>query len=158
MDFLVEQEAHRGDDPATPAVSESRSSQVRASVDAALRGGLAGPEATPEDESQQKALEEIARRFSPQEAEEALRPRLSSERSGSPVDVRPRWGYEAKTAAGLSRALQEAPKPDPDSLDRLDEAQATPPAAGRPAALQLTLSAPRAGSPRRSPLPIHTTR
>jgi hypothetical protein len=65
VDFLVEQEAHRGDDPATPAVSESLSSQVRASVDAALRGGLAGPEVTPEDERQQKALEEIARRFSP---------------------------------------------------------------------------------------------
>jgi hypothetical protein len=30
-----------------------------------LRGGLAGPEVTPEDERQQKALEEIARRFSP---------------------------------------------------------------------------------------------
>lgn len=65
VEFLVEQEAHRGDDPGTPAVPESLSSQVRASLDAAMRGGLSGSEAAPDDERQQKALEEIARRFPP---------------------------------------------------------------------------------------------
>lgn len=33
------------------------------------------------------------------------------------------WSNETKTAAGLLIALDEVPPPDPDELDRLDEAQ-----------------------------------
>jgi hypothetical protein len=60
------------------------------------------------------------------EAYERLRrARLAPDESFSRVIKRARWRNELKTAAGLLRALQEAPPPDPAVLDRLDEIQRT---------------------------------
>jgi hypothetical protein len=60
------------------------------------------------------------------EAYERLRrARLAPDESFSRVIKRARWRNEPKTAAGLLRALQDAPLPDPAVLDSLDEAQRT---------------------------------
>jgi predicted CopG family antitoxin len=53
------------------------------------------------------------------------RARLAPDESFSRVIKRARWRNELKTAAGLLRALQEAPLPEPFAIDRLDEAQRT---------------------------------
>jgi predicted CopG family antitoxin len=53
------------------------------------------------------------------------RARLAPDESFSRVIKRARWRNELKTAAGLLRALQEAPLPEPLAIDRLDEAQRT---------------------------------
>ena len=58
------------------------------------------------------------------EAYERLRrARLSPDESFSRVIKRARWRNELKTAAGLLRALEDAPPPDSAVIDRLDQAQ-----------------------------------
>lgn len=58
------------------------------------------------------------------EAYERLdRARRAPGESFSRVIKRAYWRDEVRTAAGLLRALEEAPLPDPDALVRLDEAQ-----------------------------------
>lgn len=58
------------------------------------------------------------------EAYERLRrARLSPDESFSRVIKRARWRDERRTAAGLLCALEEAPPPDVEALDRLEEAQ-----------------------------------
>lgn len=60
------------------------------------------------------------------EAYERLRrARLAPDESFSRVIKRARWRDERKTAAGLLRALEDVPPPDPAVLDRLDEIQRT---------------------------------
>jgi hypothetical protein len=58
------------------------------------------------------------------EAYERLRrARQTPDESFSRVIKRAHWCDEARTAAGLLSAFEEAPLPEPDALARLDEAQ-----------------------------------
>lgn len=71
VDFLVGQEAERGQAAPKSAASKAVSRQVRASLDAAMRGHSPGSEPASDDERERKALDELARRFPEDDAEEA---------------------------------------------------------------------------------------